>query len=129
MEQLDIRKILGILTARHLKDRLFDLFVVFCEYKKFIQYADKSYGISRVLNEEKKERKSFTMLHTINPTRATGPLLTELEDLSRRLEDKLRRYQMTCCHVGVTVKFNGFTVVEKSMKLQDQTCDAQLIYS
>lgn len=61
MGKLDIRKIpgvgpqsedvlkgLGIKTAMDMRERLLDLFIIYGDYEKFMDYAQDCYGISRV---------------------------------------------------------------------------------
>ncbi len=44
----DVLKGLGINTVKDMRERLFDLFILYHDYHHFISYANKCYGISNV---------------------------------------------------------------------------------
>ena len=124
----DILKGLGIHTGKEMRERLFDLFVLFGDYVRFLQYAYKCNGMGRTAHEEKKEKKSFNMSRTIRPTRAVSVLLGHFEDIARKLTEKLKSQGKVSRHVGVKIKFNDFRVVEKSSQAIHAMEDAEGVF-
>lgn len=124
----DVLKGLGIDNGLLLKQRLFDLFILFGDKVKFMDYAYKSYGIYNSNHSERKEQKSLSLAKTIKPTRSIDIVIGHLEEMSIGLSKKLVREGLLTKNIGISIKLNDLTVHQKNSQIDLYTDDRDVIF-
>lgn len=124
----DVLKGLGIDNGLALKQRLFDLYILFGDKVKFMDYAYKSYGIYNSNHAEKKEQKSISLAKTIKPTRSIDIVISYMEELSIGLSKKLVREGIMTKNIGISIKLNDLTTHQKNCQIDIYTDDRDVIF-
>lgn len=117
---------LGIKTVKQLRERLFDLYLVFQE-NTFVALARRAYGISSVVHSESRERKSISSSRTFSPTVNEQELLNHLVFLAKDIERRAKRNGFVGRGVMITIKTNSFKVKQKSKKMFNYTSESSII--
>lgn len=117
---------LGVKTVRELREKLFELYLIFQE-TTFIALARRAYGISKVVHSEVQERKSISCSRTFKPTLIEEELLKHFDFLAGDVEARAKRNKKVGRGIMITIKTNTFKVKQKSMKLINYTNKKSII--